>query len=315
MVIAEPRIITGDPDLLTVLEEAKRLACTPVPVLLIGESGTGKELIARLLHTESGRREKPFVPLNCAALCENLAESELFGHVAGSFTGALRDRRGVFEETAGGTLFLDEVGDLSLAIQAKLLRVLQEGIVRRVGEIIGRKVHFRLVAATHRDLVKEREKGRFREDLFYRIHVVGLALPPLRRRLGDVRLLANDMVSRFSGSFGRRVAGIHECAIRHLEEYDWPGNVRELENELKRAVVLAEDGEWISRRHLTETIRSAGREVIYQPRTLQEKLGRIEKDEIVRTMDRMRGNKTRAARELGISRQGLKNKLIRYGLS
>jgi len=307
-------IITGDPDFLRTLREIDRIAPTPVPILLEGESGTGKELVARRVHARSGRGRRPFLAINCAALCENLAESELFGHAAGSFTGAIRERRGLFEETAGGTLFLDEVGDLSPSIQAKLLRVLQEGVVRRVGETLPRPVQFRLVAATHRDLRDERDEGRFREDLFYRIHVVRIKLPPLRRRQGDVPLLIRWFLPRLADTYRRRIDGIQEGALHLLERYPWPGNVRELENELKRIVALVGPDGRVERRHLSDAVRFGPWEGGSEPSTLQEKLDRIERDEIVRTLDRTGGNKTQAARELGLSRQGLKNKLVRYGI-
>ncbi|MBM3320579.1 MAG: sigma 54-interacting transcriptional regulator [Candidatus Eisenbacteria bacterium] len=307
-------IITGDPRFLRLLDTIGRVAPTPVPVLLQGESGTGKELLARLLHERSGRVARPFLALNCAALCETLAESELFGHVSGAFTGALRDRKGIFEEAAGGTLFLDEIGDLSPAIQGKLLRVLQEGIIYRVGDATPRPVRFRLVAATHKDLGEETRRGSFREDLFYRIHVVPIVLPPLRERQGDVRLLVRALLPRLAESFGKPVAGVSDEVALLLESYPWPGNVRELENELKRMVALAEPGIVLDRRHLSERIRNGYRESSPEPATLQEKLDRLERSEILEVLDRTGGNKTRAARELGLSRQGLKNKLARYGI-
>lgn len=307
-------IISGDPRFRRLLEEADRVAPTPVPVLLEGESGTGKELVARRIHERSGRGDRPFTAVNCAALCETLAESELFGHVEGAFTGAVRDRKGIFEETAGGTLFLDEIGDLSAAIQAKLLRVLQEGVVHRVGESVARPVRFRLVAASHKDLARERREGRFREDLFYRIHVVRLRLPPLREREGDVRLLVGRLLPRWARRYGKRIAGVRMGVTRIMEGYPWPGNIRELENELKRVVALADQDGWVERHHLSETIRFHTVERTWEPATLQEKIDRLERLEILRILDRNRGNKTRTARDLGLSRQGLKNKLARYGL-
>ncbi len=310
-----PEIVTGDPAFLRLLEEVDRIARTPVSVLIEGESGTGKELVARRLHARSDRASKPFLAVNCAALCENLAESELFGHAAGAFTGALRERRGLFEETLGGTLFLDEVGDLPLSIQAKLLRVLQEGVVRRVGETATRPVSFRLVAATHRNLREEMERGRFREDLFYRIHVLRIELPPLRQRRGDIARLASRLATRFSRAYRKRVAGIREGALWFLDRYPWPGNVRELENELKRLVALAPDEGWIESHHLSPSIRSGGEGMVCESATLQEKLDALERSEIARMLRRTGGNKTRAARELGLSRQGLKNKMARYGMS
>jgi two-component system response regulator HupR/HoxA len=307
-------IITEDPGFLSALEAADRVAPTPVPVLLEGESGTGKELVARRIHAKSSRASRPFLALNCAALCETLADSELFGHAAGAFTGAVRDRKGIFEDTAGGTLFLDEIGDLSPSIQAKLLRVLQEGMIRRVGETVPRPVSFRLVAATHKDLRAERDAGRFRADLFYRIHVVRVKLPPLRQREGDVALLVRRLLPALSESLRKPVAGMSPETRELLERYPWPGNVRELENELRRMVALADPDGWIERHHLSDTIRMGYSEGGQEPATLQEKLDRLERSEILEALDRLRGNKTRAARELGLSRQGLKNKLARYGI-
>ncbi|MBN1825883.1 MAG: sigma 54-interacting transcriptional regulator [Candidatus Eisenbacteria bacterium] len=309
------RIVTGDHGTRAVLREAERIAPAPVPVLLEGESGTGKELLARLLHERSGRADRPFLAVNCAALCENLAESELFGHVAGAFTGALRERRGLFEETDGGSLFLDEIGDLAPPLQAKLLRVLQEGTIRRVGECVPRPVRFRLIAATHRDLRMERDRGRFREDLFYRVHVVTLRLPPLRERSGDVARLARYFLAVHAARLGRPIAGIDDEALRLLERYRWPGNVRELENEMQRVVALTEEGGWIGPGRLSDTVRIGAGEEEYEPKTLQEKIDRMEKREILRALRRLSGNKTRAARELGLSRQGLKNKLLRHGIT
>jgi len=310
------RIITGDVRMRALLGEAERVAPAPVPVLLEGESGTGKELLARRIHEKSGREDRPFLAINCAALCENLAESELFGHAAGAFTGALRERRGVFEETAGGTLFLDEIGDLPLPVQAKLLRVLQEGTVRRVGECVSRPVRFRLVAATHRDLREEKEQGRFREDLFYRVRVVTLRLPPLRERPADVVRLARHFLSLHAARIGRPVSGIDDEALRLLQRHRWPGNVRELENEIQRAIALTgEEGGRIGASRLSPAIRALAGKGEYEPRTLQEKIERMERREILGALHRLSGNKTRAARELGLSRQGLKNKLIRHGIA
>ncbi len=307
-------IITRDPRFLRSLGEADRVAPTPVPVLLEGASGTGKELMARRIHHRGAGGGGPFIPVNCGALCESLAESELFGHAAGAFTGAIRERKGLFEEASGGTIFLDEIGELPLPIQAKLLRVLQEGEIRRLGEIRQRAVRFRLIAATNRNLRTERDEGRFREDLFYRIHVVRIELPPLRDRPGDITPLAKWLLARVAHHYGRVIHGISDDALRLLERYTWPGNVRELENELRRATALAGDSRWLEAHHFSETVRYHGGLTATAPLTLQEKLIDMEKSEIVKTMDRTEGNKTQAANALGLSRQGLKNKLVRYGL-
>ena len=307
-------IITRDPRFLRSLKEADRIAATPVPVLLEGASGTGKELLARRIHHRGMGKGAPFIPVNCGALCESLVESELFGHAAGAFTGAVRDRKGLLEEASGGTLFLDEIGELTLPVQAKLLRVLQEGEIRRLGEIRLQQVHFRLIAATNRCLRTEREEGRFREDLFYRIHVYHITLPTLRERPGDIIPLAEGLLARVANSYGIVVHGIRQEALRLLERYPWPGNVRELENELRRATALVDGDGWLEPRHFSETVRFRGGRVPVAPATLSEKLIHMEKAEIARTMNRTDGNKSRAARALGLSRQGLKNKLSRYGM-
>lgn len=310
-------ILTTDARLQKLLFEADRIAPTPVPVLIEGESGTGKELLARRIHAgcERARGETlRFVAVNCAALSRSLVESELFGHAAGAFTGAVRDRRGLVEEAAGGTLFLDEIGELAVTTQAKLLRVLQEGEVRRVGESRHVPVSFRVIAATNRSLMREVERGHFRADLFYRIHVVRFVLSPLRERRGDTLLLAEMFRERLTAEYGKEAGGFSDPARRVLERYRWPGNVRELENEIKRAVALVETGDLIRPGHFSESVRhGSDGHGHYAPHTLREKLGKVERTEILRIMEETGGNKTRAARELGLSRQGLKNKLARYG--
>jgi two-component system response regulator HydG len=207
-------------------------------VLVQGESGTGKELVAKAIHYRSARRDKPFVAVNCSALTETLLESELFGHVKGAFTGAMRDKKGLFEAADGGTLFLDEVGDVSPAMQVRLLRALQEGEVRRVGDTDNIKVDVRVIAATNVDLAKAKEAGRFREDLYYRLNVISIQLPPLRERPEDIPLLAQHFLKHYSGRLGKQVGGFAPAALEALTCHRWPGNVRELENVIERAVVL-----------------------------------------------------------------------------
>jgi two-component system response regulator HydG len=214
------------------------VAYSAATVLVQGESGTGKELVARALHARSPRRAQPFVALNCGALTETLLESELFGHVKGAFTGANRDHKGLFESATGGTIFLDEIGDIPLSTQVRLLRVLQEGELKKVGSTDSVKVDVRVIAATHRDLPKLVRAGKFREDLFYRLNVIAIPLPPLRDRLDDVPLLAHHFVRRYSDRLGKKVRSIAPQAIELLCAYRWPGNVRELENAIERAVVL-----------------------------------------------------------------------------
>jgi two-component system, NtrC family, response regulator AtoC len=233
-------IVAAAPEMVRVMETARKVARHPTTILLEGATGTGKELLARLIHSESTRSQGPFVAVNCGAIPENLLESEFFGHVRGAFTGADRDREGLFEAAGGGTLFLDEVGELPESLQVKLLRVLQEGEVRRVGESTPRPVDARIVAATNRDLREEVAAGRFREDLYYRLAVVTLRVPPLRERPDDLPLLVRHFVKRHGQRLGIEVSGVDPLAMRALAAYDWPGNVRELENVLERAMVLAE---------------------------------------------------------------------------
>ncbi len=233
-------IVAAAPEMMRVMETARKVARHPTTILLEGATGTGKELLARLIHSESPRSQGPFLAVNCGAIPENLLESEFFGHVRGAFTGADRDREGLFEAAGGGTLFLDEVGELPDFLQVKLLRVLQEGEVRRVGESSSRPVDARIVAATNRELKEEVAEGRFREDLYYRLAVVTLRVPSLRERAEDLPLLVRHFVKRHGERLGIEVAGVDPLAMRALASYEWPGNVRELENVLERAMVLAE---------------------------------------------------------------------------
>lgn len=232
-------MIGASPAMNAVFELIARVAPTDVSVLIQGETGSGKELVARALHESSPRHSKRLMAENCAAVPENLLESELFGHAKGSFTGAIQDREGHFVVADGGTVFLDEIGDMPLSMQAKLLRVLQDGEVRPVGSNKSKKVDVRLVAATHRDLVEAVGVGAFRQDLLFRLNVVTIYLPPLREREGDVRLLVTGLLPGIAAEVGRE-AELDESALAALEAWDWPGNVRELENELRRAVALSD---------------------------------------------------------------------------
>src|SRR3954468_19746824 len=233
-----------------------KIADYKTTVLISGESGTGKELVARALHRRSSRRAGNFVAVNCGAIPENLLESELFGHKKGAFTDASSDRRGLFEEADGGTLFLDEIGELPIALQVKLLRVLQDEMIRRLGDVKDLKVDVRIVAATHRDLVAEVKAGRFREDLFYRLNVLPILVPPLRSRRDDVPLLIDHFVAKNNARLGTSIRGLDTEARRVLVEYSWPGNVRELENSIERAMVLSE-GDMIVASDLPDRIREA----------------------------------------------------------
>jgi two-component system response regulator HupR/HoxA len=288
---------------------ARKVAGSDTSVLLLGETGTGKELFARLLHEGSPRRSRPFVAQNCGALPESLLESELFGHVRGAFTGATGDRKGLFEEADRGTIFLDEVGEMSPAMQLRLLRVLQEGEIRRVGGGGVRRVDVRVVAATNVDLDAEVGAGRFRRDLYYRLGVFPIHLPPLRDRAEDVPVLAEHFLKVYRERARRAVPGISPEALRCLRAYPFPGNVRELENEIERAVTLADDGQPILPAHLSERIRNgAGAEA--PPLTLNEAIERL-KRRMIEDALRECGSKTRAAERLGLTRQSLQQMLRR----
>ncbi len=292
------------------MEEIFRLIARAGPsdkaILIQGESGTGKELVARSLHQHSPRADKPMVVINCAALPESLLESELFGHEKGSFTGAVSAKQGLFEVADGGTLFIDEIGEMPGALQAKLLRVLEDGSLRRIGSIKERRVNVRLLAATNRNLMEQVAAGNFREDLYYRINVMSLELPPLRERVGDIPLL----VEHFLGAGWR----IEPQAAQALEQYPWPGNVRQLINAVERARIMADD-------HLLQ-VRDFPREIMeYEPAgagdsriLLQDNLAAIERAKVVEVLQREKGNKTRAARTLGIDRRKLYRLVEKHGI-
>ena len=300
-----------------------RVAPHDLSVLITGESGSGKELVARALHYGSDRADGAFVVENCGALPDSLLESELFGHKRGSFTGAFEDRIGLFQQAHGGTIFLDEIGEMTPAFQVKLLRVLQDGIVRPVGSATSVSVDVRVVAATNRDLVEEVRAGRFRADLYYRIATVTLAVPPLRDRVMDIPLLAQATLERGKRELGAQVEGVTDEAKEYLRAYRWPGNVRELHNEVLRMLALA-DGPWLGAELLSpQVVRAASGEreeqdisrLAQMDGSLKERLDKLEARIIQETLVRHRWNRTRAAQELGLSRVGLRAKLARYGLS
>jgi two-component system response regulator AtoC len=286
-------------------------------VLITGESGVGKELIARALHRRS-KRPGAFVAVNCGAIPENLLESELFGHKRGAFTDAVQDRRGLFEEAANGTLFLDEIGELPLGLQVKLLRVLQDEHIRRLGDVRDVQVDVRIVAATHRDLVIETQAGRFREDLFYRLNVLSIHVPALRERREDIPLLIEHFVERNNIRLGTQLRGTDAEARRLLFDYHWPGNVRELENTIERAMVLA-DGDRIQSVDLPERIRNAKDKVLTQldsdELSIKKTIRNIEEILIRRALQRTRGNRTKAAELLEISHRALLYKLKDYEIT
>ncbi|MCP3101161.1 sigma-54-dependent Fis family transcriptional regulator [Myxococcus sp. K15C18031901] len=293
-----------------VINLARRAAKVDSTVLVTGESGVGKERIARLIHDESSRAHKAFIAVNCAAVTESLLESELFGHVRGAFTGATHDRPGLFEAAHGGTLFLDEVGEVPPSMQAKLLRALQEKEVRRVGENITRKVDVRVVAATNRELGEEVRLGRFRQDLFYRLRVIELRIPPLRERRDDILPLARLLLAEASERLGRKVTGLSPDAADQLLRYGWPGNVRELGNALERAVALCE-GSRVEREDLPEEVRAAPPSLVPtgNPRRLED----MEKEYILAVLAQNAGNRARTAEQLDIGVATLYRKLKQYG--
>ncbi len=315
-VVGERPIVAASEAMIRVLELIERAAEFKATVLLTGESGTGKEVLARAVHAQSSRREEAFVAVNCGAIPEALLESELFGHAKGAFTGADRARRGLFVEASGGTLFLDEIGELPLALQVKLLRVLQEEEVRPVGESKSRSVDVRVLAATARDLPREVAEGRFREDLFYRLNVVHIEVPALRDRREDIPLLIDHFVQRSGRTLGKPIRGVADDALARLTDHRWPGNVRELENVIERAVILA-DGDWITLRELPPGIAEATREPeSAAPGELSLKRARkkFEADLILRALAATDGNRTHAARLLEISHRALLYKIKEYGL-
>ena len=294
-----------------VFDLVPRLGQADVPILIVGETGTGKELVARALHDRSPRSAGPFVAINCAAMPEALLESELFGHVRGAFTDARTARPGLFVQASGGTLFLDEVAELALPLQPKLLRALQERRVRPVGGTTEVEVDCRILAATNRELKEEIGEGRFREDLFYRLNVIQLDLPPLRTRAGDILLLAQHFVERAARRTGRAVAGLSTPVARALLAYSWPGNVRELENCVERAVALTEHDRLILE-DLPEPIRRLRGLPGEEPSVRLLPLEVVEREHILAVVDAVDGNKSAAAQILGVDRKTLYRKLERY---
>ena len=301
-----------------IFRTVSKVADYKTTVLISGESGVGKELVARAIHARSSRAQRKFVAVNCGAIPETLLESELFGHKKGAFTDANADRRGLFEEADGGTLFLDEVGELPLALQVKLLRVLQDETIRRLGDSRDLKVDVRIVAATHRDLSAEVKASRFREDLYYRLNVLPIVVPPLRDRRDDIPVLMDHFVARNNVRLGTRLRGVEPEARRLLLEYSWPGNVRELENSIERAMVLAES-EMITAQDLPERIREARDPIKMQlasgELSIKKTTRIIEEVLIRRALQKTRGNRTRAAQVLEISHRALLYKIKEYGLS
>ncbi|HPT98601.1 MAG TPA: sigma-54 dependent transcriptional regulator [Armatimonadota bacterium] len=300
---------------------ATQVAESNATVLITGETGTGKEFLARAIHYQSGRAEKPFLKVNCGALPETLLESELFGHEKGAFTHALSRHIGRFERAHGGTLLLDEIGDISLPVQVKLLRVLQEREFERVGGTETIRVDVRVIAATHRDLEAMIREGTFRQDLYYRLNVIPIHLPPLRERAEDIPTLANHFLERYRKETGKQVTGFTYEALELLQSYDWPGNIRELENCVERAVILTRDeridvGELFlpSRQGLSTARPAAYSSSLADGERPLRTLKEIEKEAILDTLERLGGNQSRTALVLGIDRKTLRNKMKEYGL-
>ena len=311
-----PSIIGSGPTMRRLLAQIERVAGTSATVLITGESGTGKELAARAVHNHSAVKDKIFTPINCGAIPESIIESELFGHVKGAFTGAHKDKKGLVEEARGGTLFLDEIGDLPPALQVKLLRLLQEGEYRPVGAGTIRKADVRFIAATNQNLADKIKKGEFREDLYYRLNVVNIHLPPLRERADDIPLLASNFLKKYAALHGKAVSGISRAAMEWLAARNWPGNIRELENTIERAVIMT-TGETVDTEDLfgpAEENRSvppspvAASEDIFELPFKEAKDKLIEEFQamyIARALARNSGNVSQAAKELGVKRQYL----------
>jgi len=308
-------LVGHSPAFRRVIEQVTEVCETKATVLLNGESGTGKELVARAIHFNSPRRDKPFIAVNCTAIPETLLESELFGHVKGAFTGALANRIGRFAAADGGTLFLDEIGDMSLPIQAKLLRVIQERSFEPVGATRTQTVDVRLIAATHRDMRQAIDGGSFREDLFYRLNVFPIVLPPLRDRADDIPLLSSHFLAELAEGMGKRASGFSPAAMAAMTAYDWPGNIRELHNCIERAVIVAKT-QTIDAADLPQDLFAIGRRAERGglPRDLDAELERIERDFIIEALRRSDGVQVRAAKLLGIAERSLWHRIKKLGI-
>jgi DNA-binding NtrC family response regulator len=307
-------IVGSSNEMLDVLSMVSKVAHTDSTILISGESGTGKELIAKAIHVNSRRKNRSFITINCGALPENLQESELFGHVRGAFTGAIRDKRGLFQEANGGTLFLDEVGETAFSAQVKLLRFLQDGEIRRVGENEPIYVDVRLLAATNQDLEKSIEEGRFREDLYYRLNVIPIHMPALRKRRDDIPLLVNCFLEKYATRTKKKVTSVSPDAMQILSGYDWPGNVRELENVIERAIILTNKNV-VMPEDLPSSIQGTLRKTRGEEEDMSEKtLEELEKHHIIGTLEKYGWNQKKASEILGISTTTLWRKLKSYGI-
>lgn len=307
-------IIGQSPPMREIYSLITKVSDAEVPVLVTGESGTGKELVARALHFNSERKQRPFIVQNCSAFSEYLLESELFGHVKGAFTGAHRDKAGLFEAANGGTFFLDEIGEMSIGLQAKLLRVLQDGTFTPVGATSTKTVDVRIVAATNRDLLKMIGEGRFREDLYYRLNVINLVMPPLRERKTDIPLLIEHFLNEYARRNSTSPKKLTDEVLVYLCSYNWPGNIRELQNEIERMLLMSADEDLVKVKHLSQQIRQdAGSDETPQTTdNLKESVALLEKQLINKALIETEGNKSEAARKLGISRSSLITKVKDY---
>jgi DNA-binding NtrC family response regulator len=294
----------------TLLDEVKKIADTKSNVLLLGETGTGKELFARVIHNNSSRKNMPFIPINCSVIPENLLESELFGHQRGAFTGAVSSKKGLFEEADGGTIFLDEIGDISPFFQIKLLRVLEDQIIRPVGSTKSVKVDIRILAATNKDLQGAVKNGNFREDLYYRVNTITLQIPPLKDRIEDIPLLAKHFLVKYTGELQKEVTGISDEALARMCKYQWPGNVRELQNVIERAILIT-DTKKIESDHLPESMRSG---VSFSESSLHRKLSIEDYTKSFILKHQAYHNEQQLASMLGITRKSLWEKRKKWGL-
>jgi DNA-binding NtrC family response regulator len=315
-------IVGSSPSMVKIFDIIKKVAPTTTTILITGETGTGKELVANAIHVNSPRKLNPFIKINCAAIAETLIESELFGYEKGAFTGAVSNKPGRFELAHKGTLFLDEIGDLPREMQVKLLRAIQDHEFERVGGIQTIKVDVRLVAATNRNLQQDVKEGRFREDLFYRLNVMPIHVPPLRERKEDIPALVKYFVDKFNRKLDRQITGADAEVMELLKDHDWPGSIRELENLIERLVLMAKGGEIVMGdvpAELIEAVEEKAQTAAPDEKRsikelIREKTGDIEKQMIVRVLEECEGNISKAARQLGLSRRGLHLKLAKYNL-
>ena len=311
-------IITRSPRMEDLLRQARLVADSDASVLIYGDSGTGKELLARAIHRASPRRDKAFVAVNCGAIPEPLLESELFGHARGAFSGAVQAHKGLFQAADGGTIFLDEIGDMPLALQVKLLRVLQERKIRRVGGTEEMAVDVRVIAATNRDLTSMVAENQFREDLYYRIRVIPIHIPPLRHRRDDIPILASHFLSRLNGVMGKNIRGLSDEALKKLEVYDWPGNIRELENAMERAYILETSGE-LSAQHLPDAVSAVSQffkagAIPEDGMDLEAYVSNLQKSYLEEALNRTGGVQVKAAELLRMSYRSFRHYMQKYGI-